>query len=84
MKDLIKFMNPGRGKDTYIIDLLTATYLHSTFEETETMLANAGFSIVKRLSGADSTSYDLDRVKNDPYGEIKFGTGELRLLCRLD
>ena len=41
-------------------------------------------TIIKRLSGADSTSYDLDKVNSDSYGCEKFGTGELRLLCRLN
>ena len=67
-----------------IVDLLTATYIHSTLEETTNMLARYGFSVMKRLSGADSTSYDLDRVEEDQYGKEKFGLGELRLLCRLD
>ncbi|SVD51090.1 uncharacterized protein METZ01_LOCUS403944, partial [marine metagenome] len=44
MKDVINFLNPGRGKDTYIIDLLTATYIHSSLEETEEMLNRCGFS----------------------------------------
>lgn len=83
MDKIIRLMNPGRGKLTYIIDLLTATYIHSTLEGTTEMLQRCGFGNVKRLKGADKTSYALDRVKSDPYGKEKFGTGELRLFCEL-
>lgn len=83
IENIVASMNPTRGKFTYIVDMLTATYIHSTEEETIAMLERCGFGGFRRLSGADATSYDLDRVEADPYGKEKFGSGELRLYCEL-
>ena len=64
-------------------DLMSATYIHSALEETTEMLERCGFGNVRRLDGADDTSYAQDRVRSDKHGEEKFGTGELRLFCEL-
>ena len=83
IETILNSMNLLRNKMVHVMDALSATYKHSTLEETTSMLEKYGFSNFKRLTGGESTDFDLDVVESDPYGEEKFGCGDLRLLCQL-
>jgi ubiquinone/menaquinone biosynthesis C-methylase UbiE len=78
---ILHLLNPTRGKMVHLMDSFTATYIHSTWNETVAMLERSGFGNFRRLSGADATSWDLDRIEADPYGAEKFGGGEVRVYC---
>ena len=78
---ILGLMNPTRGKMVHLMDSFTATYIHSTWDETVAMMERSGFGNFRRLSGADATSWDLDRIEADPYGHEKFGGGEVRVYC---
>ena len=80
---ILKAMNLSRNKMVHVMDALSATYIHSSLEETTSMLEKYGFSNFKRLTGGEPTDFDLDVVESDHYGEEKFGCGDLRLLCQL-
>jgi ubiquinone/menaquinone biosynthesis C-methylase UbiE len=85
IEDILKMMNPTRGKMTFITDRLSATYLYSSVEETISMLEKCGFGNFRRLvsPGNDNLSCDIKRVEEDPYGREKLGAGELRYYCEL-
>jgi len=76
-------LNLTREKMTHVTDALTATYLNTEPKELVKMLQVAGFGEIRRLKSApgDPTSWDINIVENDPYGEEKYGTGELRYFC---
>jgi len=80
---ILKTMNLSRNKMVFVMDGLSAIYIHSSLEDTTSMLEKYGFSNFKRLTGGEPTDFDLDVVESDPYGAEKFGCGDLRLLCQL-
>jgi ubiquinone/menaquinone biosynthesis C-methylase UbiE len=82
IENILKMMNVKRNKVVHIVDGSNATYLHSTFEEMMTILSDCGFTNFRRLSGCTETDFDLDVTESDSFGEEKFGTGDLRILCQ--
>jgi len=82
IENILKMMNVKRNKVVHIIDGSNATYIHSTMEEMKSMLSDCSFGNFKRLSGCTKTDFDSDVVEEDPFGEEKFGTGDLRVLCQ--
>ena len=82
IENVLKIMNVNRNKMVHIIDGSNATYIHSTLEEMTSILSDCGFENFKRLSGCTKTDFDSDVVEEDPFGEEKFGTGDLRILCQ--
>lgn len=83
IEKVLNGMSLSRNKIVHLMDGLSATYIHSTLEDTITMLERYGFTNFKRLTGGEITDFDLDVVEADPYGKEKFGCGDLRLLCQL-
>ena len=83
IESILKTMNLSRNKMVFVMDGLSAIYIHSSLEDTTSMLEKYGFSNFKRLTGGEPTDFDLDVVESDPYGAEKFGCGDLRLLCQL-
>ena len=83
IETILKVMNLSRNKMVFVMDGLSAVYIHSSLEETTSMLQKYGFSNFKRLTGGEPTDFDLDVVESDPYGKEKFGCGDLRILCQL-
>jgi 2-polyprenyl-3-methyl-5-hydroxy-6-metoxy-1,4-benzoquinol methylase len=83
IENVLKNMNLTRNKTVHVMDALSATYYHSSLEETTEMLSKYGFGKFRRLIGGEPTDFDLDVVTLDPYGKEKFGCGDLRILCQL-
>jgi len=83
IEDILTSMNVSRNKIVHIMDGLSATYRHTSWDKATKQLASCGFGNFKRLTGGFSTDFDLDRIEADPYGREKFGEGDLRILCQL-
>jgi ubiquinone/menaquinone biosynthesis C-methylase UbiE len=83
IETILNSMNLSRNKMVHVMDAMSATYIHSSLEETTSVLKKYGFSNFKRLTGGEPTDFDLDVVESDPYGKEKFGCGDLRILCQL-
>jgi len=66
----------------HLMDGLSATYIHSTWDEAVSMLSRCGFGNFRRLTGGCNTYFDLDKVDTGPYGREKFGEGDLRILMQ--
>lgn len=69
------------GKRYHLGDSLQAVYRHDTWEGLTGRLAALGFGEFRRLIGGFPTDFDHDVITADPWGEEKFGTGDLRLLA---
>ncbi|MDQ7834249.1 MAG: methyltransferase domain-containing protein [Humidesulfovibrio sp.] len=82
MEGVLKMMNVSRNKAVHIMDGSNAIYIHSTLEETIAQLDACGFENFRRLTGGTGTDLDADVVEADPFGEAKFGCGDLRILCQ--
>jgi len=83
IEQILCIMNVKRSKMVHIMDGLSATYLHSKFEDVIRMLSAQGFGEFKRVTGGTETDFDHNVVDSDPYGEEKFGQGDIRIHCRL-
>ena len=82
IEDILKCFNIGRNKMVHLMDGLSATYIHSGYQETLDELTRLGFGNFKRLTGGTPTDFDADVLNRDPYGVAKFGEGDLRILCQ--
>lgn len=74
--------NLTRNKLVHCMDGLSATYLHSGWDEATDLLKEAGFGEFSRLQGGAATDLDGENLMADPYASEKFGEGDLRILCR--
>ena len=83
IEQVLNSMNVSRNKTVHIMDTLSATYIHSSWDEATKKLAKFGFGNFRRLTGGYVTDFDLDRIQKDKYGKEKFGGGDLRILCQL-
>jgi len=83
IEEVLKTLNLKRNKMVHVMDGLSATYKHSSWSEATAMLSKYGFTNFKRLTGGESTDFDLDVVESDKYGKEKFGEGDLRILCQI-
>ena len=83
IENILKSMNVSRNKIVHIMDGLSATYAHTSWDKITKKLSSFGFGNFKRLTGGFNTDCDLDRIELDPYGKEKFGEGDLRILCQL-
>lgn len=78
----LKALNLSTGKRYHLGDGLNAVYRHTTWEALTARLSGLGFGDFKRLVGGYPTDFDHDVIAADPYGAAKFGSGDLRLLCK--
>jgi ubiquinone/menaquinone biosynthesis C-methylase UbiE len=83
IEQVLNSLNVSRNKTVHIMDTLSATYVHQSWEQVTKRLAKFGFGNFRRLTGGYITDFDLDRIKKDKYGKEKFGCGDLRILCQL-
>lgn len=83
IENILNTMNISRSKIAHIMDGLSATYAHTSWEEMTNRLSKFGFGNFKRLTGGTDTDCDLDVIEKDPFGKEKFGEGDLRILCQL-
>lgn len=81
--EVLLSMNISRNKIAHIMDGLSATYAHTSWDEITKRLSSFGYGNFRRLSGGTDTDFDLDVIESDPYGKEKFGEGDLRILCQL-
>jgi len=79
---VLKELNISRNKMVHLMDGLNATYIHSNYQETINMLSKYEFTDFKRLTGGTNTDFDFDKINTDPYGNEKFGEGDLRILAQ--
>jgi len=82
IENILKTMNVSRPKMVFIMDGLSATYIHTTWEDVVRQLTRFGFGNFRRLVGGAPTDFDLDVITQDPYGREKFGEGDLRIWCQ--
>jgi SAM-dependent methyltransferase len=80
--DQLKALNLSTGKRYHLGDGLNAVYRHTTWKALTERLGRLGFGDFRRLSGGFETDFDHDVITADRYGTAKFGSGDLRLLCR--
>lgn len=83
IEEVLNSINISRNKIAHIMDGLSATYAHTSWNEMTNRLSMFGFGNFKRLTGGTSTDCDLDAIQKDPFGKEKFGEGDLRILCQL-
>jgi len=82
IEEILKSLNLTRNKMVHLMDTFSATYIHSTWNETVRMLERHGFKNIKRIVGGTKTDFDHDVIEKDPYGREKFGEGDLRIICQ--
>lgn len=75
-------LNLNTGKRYHLGDGLNAIYRHTTWDELTERLGLLGFGDFRRLVGGYDTDFDHDVIAADQYGVAKFGSGDIRLLCR--
>lgn len=78
----LKALNLSTGKRYHLGDGLNAVYRHTTWEALIARLSTLGFVEFRRMVGGYPTDFDHDAIAADRYGVEKFGSGDLRLLCR--
>jgi len=67
------------NKEYHLSDGLNALYRHTTLSIMKKKLSKIGFRFIRQLNGGFKTDYDKP-FYNDKYFNIKFGSGDLRLL----
>ncbi|MEX2195771.1 MAG: class I SAM-dependent methyltransferase [Thermoleophilaceae bacterium] len=72
----------GTNKRYHLGDALNATYRHTTWTELTDRLSTLGFGNFRRLVGGFPTDFDHDVIEDDPWGQEKFGEGNLRVLAQ--
>jgi len=83
IEKILEGMNLSRNKIAHIMDNLSATYAHTSWDEITNRLKSMGFDNFQRVTGGTDTDFDLDVIEKDPYGKEKFGEGDIRILCQL-
>lgn len=69
------------SKEYHLGDNMNAKYRHTTLEKLIKTLEQYGFKNFKQLNGGFSTDFDKPFSK-DKYFDVKFGSGDLRVLCQ--
>jgi 2-polyprenyl-3-methyl-5-hydroxy-6-metoxy-1,4-benzoquinol methylase len=75
-------LNLATGKRYHLGDGLNAIYRRTSWEELTGRLQGLGFGDFRRLTGGFPTDFDHDVIAADKWGTEKFGSGDLRLVCR--
>jgi len=78
----LKRLNLATGKVYHCGDGFNAVYRHTTWEDLTGRLERLGFGEFRRIQGGFPTDFDDTVIADDRYGNEKFGTGDLRLVCR--
>jgi len=77
----IKSLNLSFGKTYHMSDNTNAKYQHYDLKTYIKYLKKLGFTNFKQLNGGTSTDFDKPFL-NDRYFNLKFGSGDLRILCQ--
>jgi ubiquinone/menaquinone biosynthesis C-methylase UbiE len=83
IEQVLESMHIRREKIVHLMDGLSATYAHTSWDAMTARLARFGFGEFRRLRGGFDTDCDPDVIEADRYGREKFGEGDLRIWCRL-
>jgi len=78
---LLRAFDLNEHKSIHLMDGYYATYIYNRWDDLVTLLEKIGFKDIKRMAGASPTDFNLNKIQADPYGEEKFGEGELRLIA---
>ena len=62
------------------MDMFFARYHTISWQSNETRLKKIGFTKIERMKGAEFIDLDMAMFADDPYAEVKFGEGGLRML----
>jgi ubiquinone/menaquinone biosynthesis C-methylase UbiE len=79
--EILRAFQLNEHKAIHLMDGLYATYIYSHWDELIALLEKIGFKNIKRMTGTGTTDFNLNRIKADPYGDEKFGEGEIRLIA---
>jgi ubiquinone/menaquinone biosynthesis C-methylase UbiE len=79
--DILRSFGLNEHKMYHLIDGFYATYKYTRWHELIAMLEKIGFKNINRLTGTNPTDFNLNKIKADPYGDEKFGEGEIRLIA---
>lgn len=82
IKQILMTMGFSVDKITHLIDWHKAVYLQTKPDEIINILKKLNFTNFKRLKGPHKNDLDINQVNSHKHGQIKFGTGELRFICR--
>lgn len=80
--EVLDFLGVETNKRYHLGDGLNAVYRHTTYEDFLARLEGYGFGEPRRLVGGYPTDFDHDAIEADPWGEAKFGSGDIRLLVQ--
>jgi ubiquinone/menaquinone biosynthesis C-methylase UbiE len=69
-------------KAYHLCDSFNAVYRHTSFGELSARLSSMGFGEISRKVGGYPTDFDHDVIACDRHGEMKFGDGDIRLVCK--
>jgi ubiquinone/menaquinone biosynthesis C-methylase UbiE len=79
--EILRSFGLNEHKMYHLIDGFYATYKYSRWNELTAVLEKIGFKNIKRMTGNNTTDFNLNKIKADPYGDEKFGEGEIRLIA---
>lgn len=79
--DYLRQFRMNEHKMYHLMDVFYATYKYTRWDDLAGLLRTTGFKRIRRLSGTISTDFNLNKIRKDPYGEEKFGEGEIRLIA---
>jgi SAM-dependent methyltransferase len=82
IKEILWTMGFSTNKMTHLIDWHKAVYLQTKPDEIINILKKLNFTAFKRLKGPHKNDLDLNQVNEHKHGKTKFGTGELRFICK--
>ena len=77
----IRSVNLNFSKQYHISDDVNAKYQHYDLKTYERYLRGLGFTNFTQLNGGTNTDFDKPFLK-DKYFNLKFGSGDLRILCQ--
>ena len=77
--DILRSFGLNEHKMYHLIDGFYATYKYTRWHDLIALLEKIGFKNITRLTGTNPTDFNLNKIKADPYGDEKFGEGEIRL-----
>lgn len=80
--EVLDFLGVETNKRYHLGDGLNAVYRHTTYEDFIARLAGYGFGNPRRLTGGFPTDFDHDAIAADPFGQEKFGSGDIRVLVQ--
>lgn len=82
IKKILVDLNFNQNKITHLLDWHKAIYLQTDKNKLLAFLKQIGFDDFRRLKGPHKNDMDLNQLKYHIKSSEKFGTGELRYICK--